>query len=473
MYDREGALLVTSVAGDTYLTDQTHTKGHQGAVTGIAWMPASGTPRGSATATVRDTLLSSSIDGTVRCWDAGGKLNAFGELPCGDVMRFKNARGGRAGVTAFAISPDGRVIVAGCDDGSVQRIAFRAPGHSYARVDAAVRGAHASGSTITAVVFSPDGSRVATRATDGQLLVWAAGALTNDRVVPSAIVKDIESVGLGDAFGVSWSPDSSLLLTGTAAARQVDGSVGSLLVFEVTALEAAWGKEQTARNAGGGAGTGAGGGGSDGLVAMAVVAYRASVAPGASVTSVVWHAKLNQVALGCGDGGVRMLYGAPGGGAGVSTKGALLSSARAIKRSTDLDFSQGAIFAPNALPLYKEAAGPLWADTRAVRNTALAAKEAREGRLPAKPSSVPAFLTGAKRSFTDQYLRDHPPAGGGGNIREQDAQAVLQSYAGRYEGFTSAYAQSQPTAVLAGTTLESELDASRRAPKRAREDGGT
>ena len=72
----------------------------------------------------------------------------------------------------------------------------------------------------------------------------------------------------------------------------------------------------------------------------------------------------------------------------------------------------------------------------------------------------------SKQTFTDAYLRAHPEVLRR-NLRAEDPQAVLTSYAGRSSGFTAAYARTQPAAVLAETTLEEELDAAG-AAKRAR-----
>ncbi|KAB2636445.1 WD repeat-containing protein 70 [Pyrus ussuriensis x Pyrus communis] len=94
IYDRDGLTLGEFVKGDMYIRDLKNTKGHISGLTCGEWNPKS-----------KDTILTSSEDGSLRIWD---------------VIKPKLARPGRVPVTTCAWDHDGKRIAGGIGDGSMQ-----------------------------------------------------------------------------------------------------------------------------------------------------------------------------------------------------------------------------------------------------------------------------------------------------------------------------------------------------------------
>jgi hypothetical protein len=195
-----------------------------------------------------------------------------------------------------------------------------------------------------------------------------------------------------------------------------------------------------------------------------------------SAVQVAWHAKINQIAVTCSFGCTKLLY-----SPSLSTKGALLSSARAPKsRDSASDYysvSVGTIYLPNALPMYGEDAGPLRGPTKKQRQEDAQRTEVRPaagGAGPGKPldlstptpGAVPEYISHAKRTFTEYFMQHAVKEGPGSerNLRAEDPQAVLMAYASKAPSssdkavFTRVYAGTQPKPMLAEKTLEEERD---------------
>ncbi|RYY31567.1 WD40 repeat domain-containing protein, partial [archaeon] len=305
VYDREGKKLVTTIKGDQYLADMAHTKGHVAAVTGLAWHP-----------TAPDFIISASEDGTMRFWNLNGR-KIFDELLCGDIIKVKNSRGLKACVTCMLLTPDGRALIAGVDDGSLQMFNLRAPGAKYIRPDVHIAAAHAPGSRIVSLSCDAAGTRLVSRSDDGVVKLWDA---RKPGKTPLATVQGADNHAL--VTNAVFSPDARLLLVPTARMPGPHASsgaaVGRVLVFRVPDLEAAC---QSAAAVG-----------SSSAVDAAAAPFAISLPPGVTPTVVVWHAVINQVAVGCSDGATRILFDPV-----LSKKGAILSSGRAPKAREAID----------------------------------------------------------------------------------------------------------------------------------------
>lgn len=432
VYDRDAKPLVTTVKGDPYMNDMSNTKGHTAAVTSACWHPNN-----------KDMVMTSSLDGSCRLWDTAHGKTIFDELTCGDVIKFKTKEGKRAQVTAAGIDLDGRCIVGAVDDGSIQLFYSRSTGHKYPKFDAAVRNAHAPGET-TCVVFSPDRNRFATRSSaDNTLKIWDLRKFS-DRSGPVAVISGLDCKD--SSANCAFSPDCSTIIAGTAVASKGAGAQGRILVFEAAAIESATSASPV------------------GVDASTAASYSAGVAEGHSAVAVLWHPKINQIAVGCGDGSTRVLYDPQ-----HSEKGALLSSAKAPKKRDMTDYlgsQTGAIYAPNVLPLYREAAGPVWANKKGRKEEDDRTRDAKNAKVPTKVTEIPEFLAKGRKTFTEHFMQTHKFDV---NLREQDPQKLLQAYATKGGGaagsetalFTKAYASTQPKQLLAETTLEEEIEAAK------------
>lgn len=121
----------------------------------------------------------------------------------------------RASVRAVAFSPDGRLLVAACDDGLAQLWDVA----TGARL-AAPLGGHDGG--IRTVAFSPDGRLAATAGEDGTIRIWDA--------VTGAFVGGAARYD-GSARAVRFSPDGARLAVAGAdgAVRLIDVASGAAL----------------------------------------------------------------------------------------------------------------------------------------------------------------------------------------------------------------------------------------------------
>ncbi|KAJ8553002.1 hypothetical protein K7X08_020395 [Anisodus acutangulus] len=103
IYDRDGLTLGEFVRGDMYIHDLKNTKGHISGLTCGEWHPKT-----------KETILTSSEDGSLYLWD----VNDFKSQK--QVIKPKLARPGRVPVTTCAWDREGKSIAGGVGDGSIQ-----------------------------------------------------------------------------------------------------------------------------------------------------------------------------------------------------------------------------------------------------------------------------------------------------------------------------------------------------------------
>ena len=105
---RDGKLEFKFIKGDMYITDLRHTRGHIGVVTGGEFHPFD-----------ISTVVTSSLDSTVRLWDIeANRVGIESLLPCKQVIKLKDQKGSNTAVWKSRVSPDGEKILAACQDGS-------------------------------------------------------------------------------------------------------------------------------------------------------------------------------------------------------------------------------------------------------------------------------------------------------------------------------------------------------------------
>ncbi|KAK9057406.1 hypothetical protein SSX86_022241 [Deinandra increscens subsp. villosa] len=393
IYDRDGLTLGEFVKGDMYIRDLKNTKGHITGLTCGEWHPKN-----------RETVLTSSEDGSLRIWD----VNDFTTQK--QVIKPKLARPGRVPVTTCAWDREGKSIAGGIGDGSIQIWSIK-PGWG-SRPEIYVANGHSD--EITGLKFSSDGRILLSRSFDGSLKVW-------DLRQMKTALKSFEDLPNHYAqTNVAFSPDEQLLLTGTSVER--DSTTGGLLcLFDRQKLE---------------------------------LVTKVGISPTCSVVQCVWHPKLNQIFATAGDkhqGGTHVLYDPT-----LSTRGALVCVARAPRKKSIDDFqAEPVIHNPHALPLFRD-------QPSRKRQREKMLKDPLKSHKPEAPMNGPGFggrVGVTKGSLLTQYLLKQ-----GGMIKEtwmdEDPREAILKYADVAEKdpkyIAPAYAETQPKTVFAESDSEDE-----------------
>ncbi|KAK8770558.1 hypothetical protein V5799_012979 [Amblyomma americanum] len=284
--DRDGFEVMECVKGDQYITDMARTKGHVAMLNYGCWHPRS-----------REDFLTCANDGTLRLWNVD-KPNCHKAL-----VKTKQLGGLRAIPSTCRFSRDGQLMVAGCQDGSLQ---FWDQRRTLVHPSSMVREAHQRGTDITCMAFAHDGRQLATRSCDDTLKLWDTRALR-----PTALHTFAELDNLYPATDCGFSPDDRVVYTATSNAA----GVGQLVFFE----------RDTMRE----------------------VLRLQLPSP---VARIIWHARLNQLLAGLACGEVRLLY-----DAAYSHHGALLCASKAARaRPTPQGLTLAQVLTPHALPLFRE-----------------------------------------------------------------------------------------------------------------------
>ncbi|GKU86188.1 hypothetical protein SLEP1_g743 [Rubroshorea leprosula] len=393
IYDRDGLTLGEFVKGDMYIRDLKNTKGHISGLTCGEWHPKT-----------KETILTSSEDGSLRIWD----VNDFKSQK--QVIKPKLARPGRVPITTCAWDHEGKCIAGGIGDGSIQIWNLK-PGWG-SRPDIHVEKAHSD--DITGLRFSSDGRFLLSRSFDGSLKVW-------DLRQMKVALKVFDDLPNNYAqTNIAFSPDEELFLTGTSVERE--STTGGLLCFYDRAkLE---------------------------------LVQRVGISPTCSVVQCAWHPKLNQIFATVGDksqGGTHVLYDPT-----LSERGALVCVARAPRKKSMDDFeAQPVIHNPHALPLFRD-------QPSRKRQREKILKDPLKSHKPELPITGPGHggrVGATKGSLLTQYLLKQ-----GGMIKEtwmeEDPREAILKYADAAakdpKFIAPAYAQTQPEPVFAKSDSEDE-----------------
>ncbi|KAJ8747230.1 hypothetical protein K2173_017310 [Erythroxylum novogranatense] len=188
IYDRDGLTLGEFVKGDMYIRDLKNTKGHISGLTCGEWHPNK-----------KETILTSSEDGSLRIWD----VNDFKSQK--QVIKPKLARPGRIPVTTCAWDREGKCIIGGIGIWNLK------PGWG-SRPDMHVEKAHSG--DITRLKVSSDSRILLSRSFDGSMKVLIERSSNNYAQT-----------------NIAFSPDEQLFFTGTSVER--DSKTGGLLCFMI------------------------------------------------------------------------------------------------------------------------------------------------------------------------------------------------------------------------------------------------
>lgn len=424
--NRDGQEIVQLVRGDVYVTDPTKTIGHTATVTCVAWHPLE-----------KDIVITGSMDGSVRWWDLKKGRRQFSMLTCSNIVAIKSSKGRKTAVTSLAFSPGGREVAVGTLCGSIQ---IWNPIQSKLRPQRAVypaaassteKNADAVAAPIYSLVFSIDGSHLASRSTQS-CSVWNAAKLSKS----SKPLVDYQGVALDDTSTmetstIAFSPNGKVLCVPCCP----DPKQPCILKFFAVASDKT----------------------------TPLLEYPLSSSSVVGMAAVQWHVKLNQllVASGHHDGLLQVLYSPQ-----ASKKGALLTAGIQRHKRAEDDLQQlydsrapkgtpvsyGEILTPNALPLFQPEGHASKKNKRKQLDDATATS-----RNPEPPrKGFRATTQGGVGSTFTQFIVDSTQ-GGTKSMAGMDPREALFQYQKGKSFISSAY-KGNKEHVMAEKTMEQEED---------------
>ncbi|XP_060951209.1 WD repeat-containing protein 70-like [Limanda limanda] len=281
--DRDGFNVMECVKGDQYIVDMANTKGHTAMLNCGCWHPK---------------FMTCSNDGTVRTWDVNSEKKHKA------VFKPRTFQG-KVTPTCCTYSRDGKLIAAGCQDGSIQIWDRNLSVHTKFHC----KQAHTPGSDPSCLAFSYDGMVLASRGGDDTLKTWD---IRNFRKPLNV------ATGLPNNFTMTdccFSPDDKLILTGTSVKK--DQGSGKLVFFDRTSFQKVYEIEVT----------------------------------NASAIRCLWHPKLNQIMVGTANGLAKVYY-----DPFKSHRGAKLCVVKSQRKEKHTEvLTQDYIITPHALPMFREA----------------------------------------------------------------------------------------------------------------------
>ncbi|KAK8729916.1 hypothetical protein OTU49_008387 [Cherax quadricarinatus] len=288
VYDRDGIELFECVRGDMYLHDMAKTKGHVAGLTCGTWHPKD-----------KEEFMTSARDGTCRLWHTSQPHSQK------NVIKARALNGLKTIPTTCTFNKDGVLVACACDDGSIQMWDHR---KNFVNVTINIKNAHTRGSDTSGLVFAYDNRGFATRGGDDTLKLWD---MRNTKQAVHTAKDLFNRFGMTDCI---FSPNDQILVTGTSLNR--GETKGKLIMYNCNTWD---------------------------------IVKELEVGP-SHVVKIIWHPRLNQIMLGCGDGKVRLLYEPK-----VSHNGAILVAGKHNKRSKQAEVvvSQQVI-TPHALPMFRE-----------------------------------------------------------------------------------------------------------------------
>ena len=436
IYDRDGRELGEFDKGDMYLRDMKNTKGHVSPCTGGAWHP-----------TEIDTVLTASADGSMRTWSVSRLGDPRGAQLA--VLKPTLQKPGRCQVTSCAYSACGTLIAGGVNDGSIQIFPANQQGgaggggnNGYRSASVGVilppsqqchtdnkwvfnsrnkyhvKNAHAPGEAITSVAFAKDGHTLLSRSGDGTLKVWD---IRNPKV-PVKTFQDLETSF--DETNVGFSPNDDYFFTGVDAPfGRAENGDGGLMVYDKQTLT-----------------------------------LKQKIPTPGNCVAALWHERLNQLFLGCGDGKKGTVVGLYD--PQKSQKGLVTCLGKKVKTSVNADFMRidesKTAYTPHALPMFREPMpgrkGPGESE-RARRKDPVATK-------------APALEQGGKLrtggTLLTQHIMKNNDMIGEKNWRTNDPREAILKHADAAAAdawrTNGAYAKTQPTPIFAEPDPEEESE---------------
>ncbi|XP_059622309.1 gastrulation defective protein 1 homolog [Phlebotomus argentipes] len=286
--DRDGFEKMECVKGDQYITDMARTKGHTAQLTAGCWHPGR-----------REEFLTSALDATLRIWEASGAKQQK------QLIKTRAQGGLKTLPHSCTYNRDATLIAAGCADGSIQMWDTR---RMFVNTTHCIREAHARGSEISCVTFSHLGTQLASRSCDGTMRLWDMRQLRKPLFTFDALYARY------DTTDCVFSPDDAVLVTGESLDKGKDAA--TLHFFDTRTSE------------------------------------RVHEIPvtDSHVIKVLWHPKLNQIFVGCGNGTIKCFYDEK-----RSLRGAKLCVVKTYRKKKHVEVvGTTQVITPHALPMFRQ-----------------------------------------------------------------------------------------------------------------------
>ena len=294
VYDRNAGEVMETIKGNFYLHDTARTKGHIGCVNTTCWHPKQ-----------RETFLTGSDDGTMRFWD----VNSEGKKHT-EVVKVRQSQARRLPVMSMLCSTDGKHLVAGCQDGSLQLYPLGGP---YVRPSLIRQNAHIS-NFVSSVVMKADGFSLLSRGGDDAVRLWDIRALRGKPVAEKTGLATLQPM-----MNMSLSPSEKTLGVPVAAAKR--GGTGSMSFLDSSTFEERENRPMPNES---------------------------------SPVCCLWHPKLNQIVIGCDQGNVPVFYDSKLSMRGITTSLAKRKKRADIGGAASLSPAAMPIITPHSLPLFRE-----------------------------------------------------------------------------------------------------------------------
>ncbi|BFG03143.1 gastrulation defective protein 1 homolog [Drosophila madeirensis] len=286
--DRDGFEKLECCKGDQYISDMSRTKGHVAQLTSGCWHPFN-----------REQFLTAALDGTLRIWQG---LKAKEQV---QVIKTRAMGGLRTNASSCNFNRDATLIAAGCVDGSIQTWDTR---KMFVNTTHCVRGAHQKGSEITSIVFSYMGLQLATRSNDETMKLWDLRQFKQPLHTWSNLYSRYDSTDC------CFSPDDRLLVTGESLPK--NQAEANLYFYSTKTFQE----------------------------------VQRTPVSNSHVVKTLWHPKLNQLFVSCGNGTIKCLYDEK-----RSIRGATLCVVKTHRKRQQMEMvGVSQIITPHALPLFRQ-----------------------------------------------------------------------------------------------------------------------
>ncbi|CAK9293618.1 unnamed protein product [Gordionus sp. m RMFG-2023] len=421
--DREGHIFIECIKGDQYIVDTTNTNGHIAFINEGCWNPRN-----------KQEFMTCSNDCTLRLWNADTADKKHTNL-----LKIKAKNGAKSIPTGCTFDGHGNILACLSQDGSIQLWDKR---RKLVNTIAVVRGAHLLGSEGT-LTYSYDNNYIATRATDDTLKLWDVRTLSN-KPIQSPLKQWSNLYNRFPMTNCVFSPNDRLICTATSSDPKLNISgkliflekdlskenpIDTSTIIEELDLTSRINNEQNENT--------------DKESSDINEKFETDGGYLIGGVRVGWQPRLNQIALSCTDGCVKVFYDPD-----VSHNGALLCAhLKRIKRKQIFKDETPYIITPYALPLFKETK-----PKNALRAEIKARADPIKSRRPELPVNGPgaggriAATGGTLHSFVVKNIALQNPVND-----KQDPREALLKYAKEAESdpyWTKAYTKTQPHAIF-------------------------